>query len=78
VAQSEGGAVILVYSFVISFVLAKLVHATIGLRVSAEDEITGVDQTEHAETAYDWGGTLHRATVSLGAAPAKTSSPEMR
>src|SRR6185437_11331726 len=77
-AQSEGGAIILVYSFVISFALAKLVHATSGLRVSAEAEITGVDQTEHAETAYDWGGlagTLHRATVSLGAGSAGRPAP---
>ena len=33
----------------------------------------GVDQTEHAETAYDWGGlsgSLHRAAVSVAAATA--------
>jgi Amt family ammonium transporter len=32
-----------------------------------------VDQTEHAETAYDWGGlsgTLHRAAVGVAAATA--------
>jgi Amt family ammonium transporter len=71
--QAAGAGIILVYSFVVSFVLAKVVSATVGLRVSVEDEITGVDQTEHAETAYDWGGlsgTLHRAAVGVAAATA--------
>ena len=27
-----------------------------GFRVSEEDEVTGVDLTQHAETAYDFGG----------------------
>jgi Amt family ammonium transporter len=70
-AQCEGAGIVFAYSFVISFLLAKLVHKTIGLRVSREAEVIGVDQTEHAETAYDWGGlagTLHRAVVSVGSA----------
>jgi Amt family ammonium transporter len=29
-----------------------------GFRVLAEDEATGVDLTQHAETAYDFG-TIH-------------------
>jgi ammonium transporter, Amt family len=72
-AQAEGAAIVFAYSFVVSAILALVVHKTIGLRVSEEDEITGVDQTEHAETAYDWGGltgTLHRAASSVAAATA--------
>ena len=72
-AQAEGAGIVFAYSFVVSFLLAKLVNATVGMRVSEEDEITGVDQTEHAETAYDWGGlsgSLHRAAVSVAAATA--------
>jgi len=75
--QAAGSGIILVYSFVVSLLLAKLVHATIGLRVSAEAEITGVDMTEHAETAYDWGGlsgTLHHAAIRVAAATAAPSS----
>ncbi len=62
-AQAAAAGIVFGYSFTLSFGLAKLVHKTVGLRVSNEDEITGVDQTEHAETAYDWGGlagTLYR------------------
>jgi Amt family ammonium transporter len=75
-AQAEGAGIVFAYSFVVSFILAKIVNATVGLRVSAEDEIAGVDQTEHAETAYDWGGlsgTLHRAAVSVAAATATSN-----
>jgi Amt family ammonium transporter len=37
---------------VISFVLFKIVDAVIGLRVTAEDERSGLDTTSHGETAY--------------------------
>jgi Amt family ammonium transporter len=45
----------LVYSFVISLALAKVVDAFIGLRVSEEQEAQGLDITQHAETAYNVG-----------------------
>lgn len=43
---------VLVFSGVLSYVIAKVVDATVGLRVSADDELTGLDQTQHAESAY--------------------------
>ncbi len=42
-----------VYAFVVTFVLARVLDATIGLRVSEEDERTGLDLSEHGETGYD-------------------------
>jgi Amt family ammonium transporter len=39
----------------VSYVLAKLIDRTMGFRLSAEDETTGVDFTQHAETAYAEG-----------------------
>ena len=39
-------------------VIALLVKAAMGLRVSEEEEVTGIDQTVHAETAYELGGGL--------------------
>ncbi len=45
----------LLFSGVLSFVLAKVVDATIGLRVSPDDEAAGLDTTQHAETAYNLG-----------------------
>jgi Amt family ammonium transporter len=33
-------------------VIAKAIDVTMGLRVSPDDELVGLDQTQHAETAY--------------------------
>jgi Amt family ammonium transporter len=56
--QAVGAAAVLVFSFVMSLILAFIVKAIMGLRVTDEEEATGVDETEHAETAYDFS-TLH-------------------
>ncbi len=44
--------VVLVYSFVVTFVLAKILDATIGLRVDESVEAGGLDRAEHAEASY--------------------------
>ena len=41
-----------VWSGVISFVLLKIIDATIGLRVAEEQEREGLDINSHGETAY--------------------------
>jgi Amt family ammonium transporter len=40
------------FSFIITWVVAKVLDLTIGIRVSAEDELVGLDQSLHAESAY--------------------------
>jgi Amt family ammonium transporter len=50
--QALGAFVVGAYAFVVSYVLAKLIDRLMGFRISAEDETTGVDFTQHAETAY--------------------------
>jgi len=45
------GAVI-AWSAIATVIIVVICKATTGLRVSAEDEITGLDQAEHGETAY--------------------------
>ena len=55
--QFVASAVTLVFSFTVSFVLAKVIDKVIGLRVSEEDEYEGLDLTQHAETAYSFGST---------------------
>ena len=45
----------LLFSGVLSLILAKVIDLTIGLRVSADDEAQGLDTTQHAETAYSFG-----------------------
>ncbi len=50
--QALAVGVTLVYSFVVSFILLKILDATMGLRVSAEEEVAGLDLSEHQETGY--------------------------
>jgi Amt family ammonium transporter len=40
------------FSFIVTWAAAKILDATIGLRVSTEDELVGLDQSQHAEAAY--------------------------
>ena len=53
--QALAAIVVGLYAFAVSWVLAKLIDRIIGFRVTAEDETTGVDFTQHAETAYAEG-----------------------
>jgi Amt family ammonium transporter len=45
----------IVYTFVVSLVLAKVIDLVMGLRVTPEQEAEGLDLTQHAETAYAFG-----------------------
>ncbi len=47
--------VVAVFSFVVTYGIAKVLDATIGLRVSKQSELEGLDQSEHAERAYHFG-----------------------
>ncbi|MDD1721059.1 MAG: ammonium transporter [Euryarchaeota archaeon] len=40
------------YSFIATLIIGKVIDATIGLRVTADDEIQGLDQAIHDEAAY--------------------------
>lgn len=53
--QALASLVTFVYSFVVSFALAKILQSTIGLRASEEDELRGLDLSMHEETAYSSG-----------------------
>jgi Amt family ammonium transporter len=45
-------AVIMVYAFVVSWVLAMILKVTMGLRVKEEEERVGLDISQHGERAY--------------------------
>lgn len=40
------------YSFTVSFVILKAIDAVMGLRVKADEEVSGLDVTQHGESAY--------------------------
>jgi ammonium transporter, Amt family len=50
--QAVGVVAVLAYSFVMSYLLARLVDRWIGLRVSEREELEGLDITQHDERAY--------------------------
>lgn len=50
--QLKGSLVVAVYSFVITFVLLKVINAVMGLRPTPAQETAGLDQADHGEKAY--------------------------
>lgn len=49
-AELAGTAVVLVYSFTVSWVLMKLLHGLANARVQPQEEIDGLDLSQHGET----------------------------
>lgn len=52
--QAVGAFAVLGYSAIVTAILALIVKYTIGLRLDKEDEANGIDEAEHAETAYEF------------------------
>ncbi len=50
--QAVGIGAAWIFSFVVSFIVLKAIDATMGVRVDAEVEETGLDLSDHAETGY--------------------------
>ena len=50
--QAVAAAAVIVFSGVVTWIIAIGIDKTIGLRVSTEDELVGLDQSQHAEAAY--------------------------
>lgn len=56
--QALGVVLVMAYSFVATLIIGYAIEKTIGFRVTSDKELIGVDQTEHAESAYELGGIL--------------------
>jgi Amt family ammonium transporter len=67
--QVVGAAAVLLYSGILTFVIAFVVKAIFKgkIRVDEDDEYTGIDETEHAETAYDFSS--HRGLAGVAGTP---------
>lgn len=50
--QLKAVIITIVYGGIVSFILYKITDVIVGLRVSADDERQGLDQTSHGESAY--------------------------
>ncbi len=51
-AQIVGTVVTWIFAFVVTWIIFKVIEATIGLRPTLEEEALGLDAAEHGETAY--------------------------
>jgi len=51
--QAVAVGAVVAYSFVATYILAQIMDKTIGLRINEEAEATGLDLSQHGETAYD-------------------------
>ncbi len=52
--QLVGVGATIAFSFLVSFIILRLLDATMGIRVDAETEARGLDVAEHAETGYEF------------------------
>jgi ammonium transporter, Amt family len=75
--QSLGVLVAVIYSGVLTAVIALAIKYTMGLRLDEEDEVNGIDLVAHGESAYD----LHSGTsggsgsvLAASTAPAATTT----
>jgi Amt family ammonium transporter len=76
-AQTLGAVAVLIYSFVVTFAIGWVLHKTMGFTISEEEEVSGIDLLEHAETAYDLGSFTggSRSLPSSGVVAERTRQP---
>ncbi|BBO77098.1 ammonium transporter [Desulfosarcina widdelii] len=68
--QLLGIAACFIWTFPMAFIMFKLIDKAIGLRVSPEEELEGLDLAEHGGIAYpDFGVSTHGGISSIGGTP---------
>ncbi|GAA2110004.1 ammonium transporter [Microlunatus panaciterrae] len=72
--QAVGAFAVLVTSFVITYVIGTILQKTVGFRINEDDEISGIDGAQHAESGYDLGGAGLRGGALLGSSSSKAPS----
>jgi ammonium transporter, Amt family len=67
--QLKALAIVVGYSFTVSFLIFKFINVVLPIRVSQEDELLGLDESQHAEKysqgtlLVQTGGTIQETTV---------------
>jgi Amt family ammonium transporter len=70
--------VAVLWSGVMTLVVGLAIKAAMGWRIAEEDEVEGIDFTEHGETAYEFasrGGGRFLGTAPAPGAPASPTTP---
>ncbi len=73
--QAIAAGAVMTYSLVCTLIIGMLIHKTIGFRITRDDEQQGVDQTTHAETAYELSESPYGGTLMGALAPASAAGP---
>jgi Amt family ammonium transporter len=80
--QFLGSLTVSLYSFAIAAVLALVIKAAKGLRVSEDAEVGGIDIANHGETGYDLtpaaGGSGGGAFAMAGISPGPTTDADRK
>lgn len=67
------------FTFIMSFIILKVIDAVMGLRIDEEDEVTGMDLSLHNETGYALGGfsggSLEHGTGTFSPQPSPAMKP---
>ena len=76
--QVVGALAVLAFSFILTLVIGIAIQKTMGFRITEEDEVTGIDNVEHAESAYDFAslGSSGSTAPLAGQARAEARSTE--
>jgi len=69
---------VMLYSFVLTFVIGTVLKRLGAFRVSEEAEVSGIDEAEHAETAYSFSTVLSGGLTGQAAGAAASTSPTTR
>ena len=65
--QTLTALIAILWSGLFTLIIGLAIKATIGWRINEEDEVEGIDFTEHGESAYDLFGPRRRPPL-VGAA----------
>ena len=76
--QALAALVTIAYSGLLTLAIAALVNKTLGLRATRDAELSGIDEEEHAETAYDHGRFTTHHTALAAAYPGGRTEGAMR
>jgi Amt family ammonium transporter len=79
VVQTLVALAAVLWSGVMTLIVGLAIKATMGWRIAEEDEVEGIDFTEHGETAYEFasrgGGSKLLGTASAPTTPASPTAP---
>jgi Amt family ammonium transporter len=80
VAQIIAAVIAIAWTAIVTAIIGLAIHRTIGFRISSDNEVSGVDLSEHAETAYEFGGlgvggSFHPFAEQLAGSNRTTKTP---